>query len=62
MPLCDLIGRKYRIPSWLTDYQIKSEDYFSELDKFLMPEKYVYSNIIYKYWDNILVYLNSATL
>lgn len=56
MPLCDLIGRKYRIPSWLTDYQIKSEDYFSELDKFLMPEKYVYSNIIYKYWDNILVY------
>lgn len=53
--LRELIGRKYTIPSWLTDYQIKSEEYFSELDKFLMPEKDVYSYIICKYWDDITV-------
>lgn len=53
--LCELVGRKYNIPSWLTDYQIKSEEYFPELDKFLMSEKDVYSNIIYEYWDNILI-------
>lgn len=53
--LSDLIGRKYSIPLWLTDYQIKSEEYFRELDRFLMLEKNIYSDVIYRYWDDILV-------
>ena len=28
LPLCNLIGRKYTIPEWLSAYQIKEEDYF----------------------------------
>ena len=55
LPLCNLIGRKYTIPEWLSAYQIKEEDYFVELDKFLMSEQNVYSRVIYKYWDDILV-------
>lgn len=61
LPLCDLIGRKYTIPEWLSAYQIKEEDYFVELDKFLMSEQNVYSSVIYNYWDDILVYDNVNT-
>ena len=61
LPLCDLIGRKYTIPEWLSAYQIKEEDYFDELDKFLMSEQNVYSSVIYNYWDDILVYDNINT-
>lgn len=55
LSLCELIGRKYTIPEWLLAYQIKEEDYFIELDKFLMPEDKVYSSVIHKYWNEILV-------
>lgn len=58
LPLCELIGRKYTIPKWLSAYQIKKDDYFTELDSYLMSEQKVYSNVIYKYWDDILVYNN----
>lgn len=58
VPLCDLIGRKCHIPEWLSAYQIKMDDYFDELDKFLMPEQKVYTCVIYKYWDDILVNAN----
>lgn len=61
LSLCELIGRKYTIPQWLKTYQIKEEDYFSELDKFLMPEHKVYSSVIHKYWDDILVSDNVET-
>lgn len=53
VPLRELIG-KYSIPSWLIDFQIKSDEYFSGLDNFLMPEEKVYTDI-YKHWDKLFV-------
>lgn len=54
MPLRKLVGRSYKIPTWLSKYQIHQEDYFAELDKFLMPEKAIYREIIYEHWDEII--------
>lgn len=54
MPLRKLIGRSYTVPKWLSKYQIREEDYFAELDKFLMPEKVIYREIIFEHWDEIV--------
>lgn len=54
MPLRKLVGRSYKVPTWLSKYQIHENDYFGELNKFLMPEKTVYREIIYEYWDEIV--------
>lgn len=53
--LGELLSNKYTVPYWLSNYQIIAEEYFPELDKFLMLEKDIYSNIIYKNWDNLNV-------
>ena len=41
--LCDMVGRAYMTPLWLSAYRIDSADYFHELDKFLIQEKEVYA-------------------
>lgn len=54
MPLRKLVGRNYKVPTWLSKYQIHEDDYFGELDKFLMSKKAIYREIVYEYWDEIV--------
>lgn len=54
-PLSEIIGRAYMTPQWLSTYRIKSEDYFPELDKFLIQEKDVYAKIILPYWEDMQI-------
>ena len=53
--LSEMIGRSYMTPSWLSAYRIKSEDYFTELDKFLIQEKEVYAKVILPFWENMQI-------
>lgn len=48
-----MLGRKYDVPDWLNAFQIHAEDYFPELDKYLMPEKDIYKEIVFEQWDDI---------
>lgn len=57
-PLSDLIGRAYDVPEWLSAYQIRKEDYFEELDKYLMSENDIYMKIIFTKWDEITASLD----
>ena len=51
--LCDMVGRAYMTPLWLSAYRIDSADYFHELDKFLIQEKEVYAKVILPFWENM---------
>ena len=51
--LGDMLSRSYNVPSWLSSYLICAEDYFPELDRFLMAESDIYRNIIYPNWDKM---------
>ena len=53
--LSEMIGRSYMTPNWLSAYRIKSEDYFTELDKFLIQEKEVYAKVILPFWENMQI-------
>lgn len=53
-PLCDMLSRGYNIPSWLNKYQIADVDYFVELDKYLILEKNIYSDIILNKWNELI--------
>lgn len=53
--LSEMIGRSYMTPNWLSAYRIKSEDYFPELDKFLIQEKDVYAKVILPFWENMQI-------
>ena len=53
--LSEMIGRAYMTPQWLSAYRIKSEDYFPELDKFLIQEKEIYTKIILPYWEDMQI-------
>ena len=52
-PLSDMLSRNITYPKWLSFYVICEKDYFSELDKYLMPIKNVYGSIIFPNWDDI---------
>ena len=52
-PLSEMIGRAYITPQWLSSYRIDSNDYFPELDKYLIQEKEVYAKIILPFWDDM---------
>ena len=51
--LSDMLGRAYKTPQWLAQYRIHNEDYFPELDKFLIPEKNVYAKVILPHWGDL---------
>ena len=51
LPLNAMVGRAYQTPSWLSPYRICGDDYFEGLDKYLIPEKSIYAQIIYPFWD-----------
>ena len=53
--LSEMIGRTYMTPHWLSAYRIKSEDYFPELDRFLIQEKEVYAKIILPSWESMQI-------
>lgn len=53
-PLSDMISVKVQVPDWLRPYQISSDEYFDELDEFLIPNNRVYAEVIYPQWDNII--------
>ncbi len=53
VPLCALLGHSYSVQSWLASYQISDDDYFTELERFLMPEGAIYRNIIFKQWNEL---------
>ena len=53
--LSEMVGRLYMTPNWLSAYRIKSEDYFPELDKFLIQEKDVYAKVILPSWENMQI-------
>lgn len=52
--LCEMIGRAYATPQWLSSYRIDEIDYFPELDKYLIQEKDVYAKVIFPFWENML--------
>ena len=41
------------VPSWLSAFQICTEDYFSELDTYLIQEKNIYHDVVFEKWDEI---------
>lgn len=53
--LSEMVGRAYVTPNWLSAYRIKSDDYFPELDKFLIQEKEVYAKVILPFWENMQI-------
>ena len=40
--LGNMLSRSYVVPSWLSAFQICTEDYFSELDTYLIQEKNIF--------------------
>lgn len=50
-----MVGRSYQTPNWLSPFRICEEDYFKELDKYLISEKNIYAQIIYPHWDTVRV-------
>lgn len=54
VPLKSLLSCKYTVPSWLNDFQIRNEDYFDDIDRFLMKEEDIFNEIIYKNWCQII--------
>jgi hypothetical protein len=60
-PLNQLISN-IKTPSWLNTYKIKQEEYFSELNSYLIKvNQKTYSNIIYQqYQDDIIAELTTA--
>lgn len=43
-----------RIPNWLNNFKISSNEYINKLDEYLVEDKDVYQSIIYKNWDFII--------
>lgn len=50
-----MVGRSYQTPNWLSTFRICKEEYFKELDKYLISEKFIYEQIIYPHWDTVRV-------
>ena len=51
--LGNMLSRSYVVPSWLSAFQICTEDYFSELDTYLIQEKNIYHDVVFEKWDEI---------
>lgn len=52
-PLKELIGN-IKIPTWLNSYKIKQDEYFPELNAYLISEKELYQDIILPNWNDIV--------
>jgi hypothetical protein len=53
MALNAMVGRSYQTPAWLSSHRICAEDYFADLDKYLIAEKSIYAQIIYPHWETL---------
>ncbi len=57
-PLSDMLSRKISYPAWFSTFMVSEDDYFAELDKYLLQEKDVYGKIIYPNWETIIAGIN----
>jgi hypothetical protein len=59
-PLNELLNSTLNIPDWLRSYAIKSDEYFAELQSFLISEEEIYNKIILEDWNNIIVEISNV--
>lgn len=52
--LGELISSSIKVEPWLNKYQILKEEYFKELDDFLIQEKEIFPSVIFSKWDDII--------
>lgn len=53
-PLGELITSSIKVESWVSKYQITKEEYFKELDDYLVQQEDVYPLIIFPKWNEII--------
>ena len=53
-PLGELITTSIKVESWVSKYQITKEEYFKELDDYLVQQEDVYPLIILPKWNEII--------
>lgn len=53
-PLGELITTSTKVEYWLSKYQIKKEEYFKELEDYLVQQEEIYPSIIFPYWNEII--------
>ena len=52
--LGELITTSIKLESWLNKYQIRKEEYFKELDDYLVQQEDVYPSIIFHKWNELI--------
>lgn len=53
-PLGELITTSIKLESWISKYQIKKEEYFKELDDYLVQQEEIFPSIIFPKWNEII--------
>lgn len=53
-PIGELITTSSKVEYWLSKYQIKKEEYFKELEDFLVQQEEIYPSIIFPKWNEII--------
>jgi hypothetical protein len=53
-PLGELITTSIKVESWFSMYQITKEEYFKELDDYLVQQEDVYPLVIFPKWNEII--------
>ena len=65
LPLSKLVGKNYpgyEVPEWLKPYQIKDDDYFKELDSYLLKREDIFATLIHPRWDELKVTNNNTVI
>lgn len=53
-PLGELITTSIKLETWFSKYQIKKEEYFNELDDYLVQQEEIYLSVILPKWNEII--------
>ncbi|OMP75791.1 sacsin N-terminal ATP-binding-like domain-containing protein [[Flexibacter] sp. ATCC 35208] len=53
-PLEAMLPATTKVPEWLNQFKISPQEYFPELNNYLVPEKNIYQTFILRNWESII--------